>query len=426
MSHACSEYQLLSRRGFLRGAGALLGTALLPAWLPRVALAAEDPAPRDVIVSIYLRGGSDGLSLCVPHGDPHYYKARPTLSVPPPDSNRPKRGLDLDGFFAFPAALAQLLPAFRAGECAVVHATGAVANRWSRSHFDAQRWMDVGKPSDSSLTSGWLARHLASVTPVRDSAALRGVSLNSALTESLRGGPHTLPVPDVQRFAYDGGWPEIDDIVEVWTRSYAAAPDPLRLAAEQTRETLALLRRVDVANYRPGGQVTYPTCDLGRALKSAAALIRAEVGVEAIAVDTYGWDTHDDQGTMDGYLGQLMTDLAQSLAAFHGDLHAAGTRYTVVVMSEFGRSVAENESLGTEHGTGNAMLLLGPAVMGGKVHGTWPGLHPDQLFERQDLRVTTDYRDVLSEVLMRRLHNPATEVVFPEFRPHPLNVVRSG
>jgi uncharacterized protein (DUF1501 family) len=417
-NHACSEYRELSRRGFLRGATALMGAALMPAWLPRVAMAAGDPGERDVIVSIYLRGGADGLSICVPHGEKHYYTARPTLAVPPPDSKRAKRAIDLDGFFGFPTPFAPLVPIYKSGELLVVHATGAIANRWSRSHFDAQRWMEVGKPSDSTLASGWLARHLAATAPMTPGAALRGVSLMPGMAESLRQGPLSLPVPDPSRFSYDGGWREIADMEAVLTRSYERGPDLLRAAAEQTRATMALLKRIDLPRYAPAGGATYPDSELGRALKAAAALIRSEIGVEAIAVDHHGWDTHDDQGTLDGYLGQQLQELAQALAAFHADLAGAGkTRYVLVAMSEFGRSLAENESHGTEHGTGNAMLLMGRGIAGGRVLADWPGLHRDQLFERQDVRVTTDYRDVLAEVVQKRLGNADIGAVFPGLMP---------
>ncbi|MGV3618457.1 MAG: DUF1501 domain-containing protein [Fimbriimonas sp.] len=424
-NHACSEYRELSRRGFLRGATALVGTALMPAWLPRVALAADERSERDVIVSIYLRGGADGLSLCVPHGEKAYYAARPTLAVPPPDSKRAKRALDLDGFFGFPVPFAPLVPIYKSGELLVVHATGAIANRWSRSHFDAQRWMEVGKPSDSTLASGWLARHLASTAPMVPNAALRGVSLMPGMAESLRQGPLSLPVPDPGRFAYDGGWREIADMEAVLKRSYERAPDLLRVAAEQTRATMGLLRRIDLPRYAPAGGAAYPDTDLGRSLRAAAALIRSEIGVEAIAVDHHGWDTHDDQGTLDGYLGQQLDELARALAAFHADLAGAGKRrYVLVAMSEFGRALAENESHGTEHGTGNAMLLMGPGIFGGRVLANWPGLHRDQLFERQDLRVTTDYRDVLAEVVQKRLGNGDIGAVFPGLTPKIHGVTR--
>jgi uncharacterized protein (DUF1501 family) len=414
----CSEYQVLSRRGFLRGGAALLGAGLMPAWLPRVALGAEPSAERDVIVALHLRGGSDGLSLLVPHGDKHYYAARPRLAVPPPDSRRAKRAHDLNGFFGLPDPFAPLLPLYHAGHLLPIHATGAIANRWSRSHFDAQHWMDVGKPSDSSTQSGWLARHLETVPPMRPEAPLRGVSLMPALAESLRGGPDSLPLPDPKRFAFEGGWQEMSDMEAVLRASYDRAPDAVRIAAERTRATIALLSRVDLANYRPAGGAAYPDTDLGRALRASAALIRAEIGVEAIAVDHHGWDTHDDQGTLDGFLSQQMAELAQALAAFHSDVYGSGvSRFTLVVVSEFGRALAENESGGTEHGTANAMFLIGPHVSGRQVIAEWPGLHRDQLFERQDLRVTIDYRDVLAEVLRKRAGNTQLGAVFPGLTP---------
>jgi uncharacterized protein (DUF1501 family) len=245
------------------------------------------------------------------------------------------------------------------------------------------------------------------------------------MAESLRQGPLTLPVPDPGRFAYEGGWSEIADMEAILTRSYARAPDLVRAAAEQTRATMALLKRIDLPRYVPAGGAAYPDSELGRALRAAAALIRSDIGVEAIAVDHHGWDTHDDQGTLDGYLGMQMDELARGLAALHADLNGANhRRYVVVALSEFGRALNENESHGTEHGTANAMFVMGPAIAGGRVVADWPGLHRDQLFERQDLRVTIDYRDVLAEVVQKRLGNPNVEAVFPGLTPKPRNLIK--
>lgn len=423
----CSEYHSLTRRGFLQGSAAVLTGALMPAWLPRVAMAADGPGSnRDVIIALHLRGGADGLSMLVPHGDRNYYVARPRLSVPPPDSSRNKRAIDLNGFFGFPAPFAPLIPVYQAGQLLGIHATGAIANRWTRSHFDAQHWMDVGKPSDSSLMSGWLGRHLASVPAATPGAPLRGVSLIPSLADSLREGPGTMAVPNPSQYAFQGGWSDLADMEAVLRASYERAPEPMRLAAEQTRATMALLQKVDVDHYRPSGAASYPESDLGRALRSAAALIRAEIGVEAIAVDNHGWDTHNLQGTLDGYLSQQMDDLAKAMYAFWLDLGNSGvTHYTMVVLSEFGRSVDENENGGTEHGTANAMFLMGPNVAGGRVLAEWPGLQRDQLFERQDLRVTIDYRDVLAEVLQKRLGNTQIGTVFPGLTPKPRGVIRA-
>lgn len=413
----CPEYLDLTRRGFLQGSAGLALGALMPAWLPRITLAESDSSDRDVIVSIFLRGGADGLSICVPHGDRAYYTARPTLAVPPPDSKRAKRALDLDGFFGFSAPFTPLLGAFRSKELLIAHAVGTLASPTTRSHFDAQRWLDVGKPADSGLSSGWLGRHLATVPPSRAGATLRGVSLMPSQAESLRDGPASLPVPNPARFSFDGGYLEVEEMAGLLQRSYDRAPEPLRLAAEQTRATMALLSTVNLGSYRPLGGATYPETDVGQALRSAAALIRADVGIEAIAVDSHGWDTHDNQGTLDGYLAQHMDALAKALAAFHADLSTSGRRYVCVVMSEFGRAVAENDNHGTEHGTANAMLVMGPRVKGGRVLTKWPGLGRDHLYEGQDLRPTLDYRAILAEILAKRLLNARTEEVFPNFTP---------
>ncbi len=415
-SAGCDEYERLSRRGFLALSGGAAAAALLPAWLPRVALATDACTSRDVLVTIFLRGAADGLSLCVPHGDPAYYAARPTIAVPRPDSGAPLRAIDLDGFFGLPPALAPLMEAYDAGELLIAHACGT--HDPSRSHFDGQRFIEVGRPSDTSLFTGWIGRHLQRVSPISPNAVLRGVGLNYGLARALVGGPQTLPIADLDAFGLDGApgtreW-RSDAIIDM----YAAFGGPMRATAETTAATTALLDAIDFAGYTPGGGAVYGTDDFGRALKSSAALIRADVGVEAIAVDLEGWDTHVNQGTLDGALAALMASLAANVAAFRTDVIThAGRNVTIAIISEFGRQLAENGGFGCDHGHGNAMMLLGRHIQGGRVLATWPGLAPEQLFEGRDLEVTLDFRDILAEIVALRLDNPDLPFVFPGYTP---------
>jgi uncharacterized protein (DUF1501 family) len=415
--HCCSEYLQLSRRQFLASTGGAAVALSVPAWLPRVAMADSYCSSRDIIVSVFLRGAADGLTMCVPHAEDAYYAARPLLSIPRPDSSSPFRAIDLDGFFGFPQPLSPLLTAYNAGHLLVVHACGSTNP--SRSHFDAMRYMEVGKPADETLFTGWLGRHLASIPPLTPGSILRGLGIGHGLQQSLHSGPKTLPIPQPEAFGLSA-----PPVSEAGLRSaiadmYQAAGGELWAATETTLATIDLLDTINFSGYQPAGGAVYPIDAFGMALKSTAALIKAEVGVEAVAIDIEGWDTHNAQGTAEGgVLPSLMTTLAGGLAAFHLDIFAGnGRNVTVVVMSEFGRRVAENGSEGTDHGHGNAMLVLGSNIAGGRVLTQWPGLAPGQLFEGLDLEVTTDFRDILAEIVFRRLANPNLDIVFPQYTP---------
>lgn len=421
-SHACAEYDALSRRNFLAlssaSALAVGVAAAAPAWLPRVALAKDHRGgARDVIVSVFLRGAADGLSMCVPWGEAAYYEARPNLCVPRPDSGLPDAGIDLgDGMFALNPRMAALMPAYLNGHLLIVHATGSTDP--TRSHFEGQRYMEVGLPGSAALSTGWLGRHLANVTPAHPDSLLRAVGISSGLQRTLVGAPQTIPIPDLDLFGLTGNPPTSPARQAVLAGLYSIAPDPLHAAALTTIATIDLLNSIDFVGYAPAGGAAYPESEVGTAFKSIAALIKAEVGVEAIALDVLGWDTHVNQGTLAGTMSNLLGQLAGALGAFYADMFAEQSpRVTVVVMSEFGRRLLENGSAGTDHGHGNAMLVLGQCIAGGRVLTQWPGLQPEQLFEHRDLGVTIDYRDILAEIVQNRLGNPDLPTVFPGFTP---------
>lgn len=427
MSHpedcGCNEYNELTRRQFLGGAAAAGAAAtffepIFPAWLPKVVLAESADTTRDVVVSVFLRGGSDGLSLCVPFFDANYYAGRPNIAIPRPDSAAANRGLALDDRFAFPQALAPLVPAYQNGDLLVVHATGSIDP--SRSHFDAQRFMEVGKPRDPNVVTGWLGRHLATSTPMRSNAPLRALGLSSGLAKTLVGGPRTLPIPDPANFAIAGSTSTRTERANWLREDYSPGPEPVRSSALDALNTIELLRVIDFTGYRPAGGATYPNNGFGRGMRSTAALIKADIGVEAIQLDLGGWDTHSNQDPLAGSMYNTMLTLANSLAAFHADVIASGfaQNVTVVILSEFGRNVRQNGSLGTDHGRGNCMFLMGRHIAGGRVLvNSWPGLAREQLEAGQDLRVTLDHRDILAEVVRNRLGNPNLNVVFPDYVP---------
>ncbi len=418
-SPGCQEYNDLSRRQFLRGAAsAALASTLVPAWLPQVSYAQHHSSSRDTLVSLYLRGGTDGLSLCVPYGDPNYYAAgvRPTLAVARPDSRGANRALDLDGFFGLPPAMAALRDAYNAKHLLMVHATGSTSA--THSHFDAQRYMEVGKPEDINLQTGWLGRHLASVAPLQANAPLRALSLGFTLPTTLAGADKTTATPNPDGVVLADN-PRYAQQTRDWlNQAYAPTSAPVQTAASCALQTLDLLHSINFAGYVPANGVTYPNSLLGRSLKSAAALIKAQVGVEAIHTDYGLWDTHSQQGVIYGYMAGLMQDFAQSLGAFHADVIAdKRNQTTLVAVSEFGRTVQENASQGTDHGHGNVMFLMGGDIKGGRVLSKWPGLHHDQLYQGADLQVTIDHRDILAEVVAKRLGNANLDVVFPGYAP---------
>lgn len=414
----CPEYLELSRRGFIgAGGGLVLAAAGLPAWLPNVVYAQDACTDRDIIISIFLRGAADGLTLCVPHTEDDYYNARPTLAVPRPDSSDPNKATDLDGTFGFPPMLTPLIPAYQAGHLLLVHACGSTNS--SRSHFDAMRFMEVGKPADPAVTTGWLGRHLASSAAMVPSAILRAVGINIGLQQSLKSAPLTLPIPNLDVFGLTGANSTLAARKQALNDMYSLVDEPVRSAALNSHLTSDLLDTINFVGYQPDGGAVYPDDHFGYSLKSTAALIKADVGVEAVALDLGNWDTHIDQGLVQGgTIFNLATSLGAGLAAFHADMFSGnGRNITVLVMSEFGRRLLQNGSAGTDHGHGNVMFVLGNNIAGGRVLTNWPGLSPGDLFEGRDLEVTIDFRDILAEVVSQRLMNGNLSFVFPDYTP---------
>ena len=425
-SCGCDEYRELSRRGFIGAAGAVSIAAMAaPAWLPRVSLAKDyRGGQRDVMISIFLRGAADGLSMCVPFSESNYYTLRPTIAVPRPDSGDPSRCTDLGVSvagpngptgFGLPPGMMALLPAFQAGNLLFVHAAGSTDP--SRSHFDAQRFMEVGKPRDPSLVTGWLGRHLASTPPDHPESLLRAVSISTSLPRTLVGGPKTLPIPNLDTFGLTGATGTVASRTVPIRSMYDGTSEPLRSIGLNTLSTIDLLNTINFSGYAPAGGAVYPTNSFGTAMKSSAALIKAQVGVEAISIDLTGWDTHENQGTTQGTMHTLMMTLATALAAFNTDMTAGvAPTYSLVCMSEFGRRAAQTGT-GTDHGHGNVMLVMGNAIAGGRVLTQWPGLGPGQLYQNLDLQVTIDYRDIVAEIAASRLGNSDMAYLFPGYTP---------
>lgn len=387
----------VTRRGLMVGASlALLGWATRQSALAQLAIGPRVEA-RNVTVVVFLRGGADGLSLLVPHGDDAYYRERPALSVPKSKLH------DLDGFFGLHPAMTPLLPLYEAGILAPVHAVGS--DDQTRSHFEAMDTMERGLARREGPQSGWVARYLAASEPI-DPSPLRAVALGYTTPTSLVGATNSTTLASLGNYALRA--PE--GARNALERMYEAGRDEVSHAGRETLEVLKTLERVDAAHYRPSNGATYPESDLGLGLKQVACLVRANVGMEVACLDKGGWDTHVGQGAESGWMPTQLDDLAKSLAAFAADLGSEMSRVNVVVMSEFGRRIAENAGLGTDHGHGGAMFLLGGDVRGGKVHAKWPGL--DHPVGPGDLMVTTDYRAVLSELLHKRMGLATPNAVF--------------
>ena len=415
-----------SRRDFLRTSALAPISTALPNWMPRLAFAPHQSAPRgDVLVVVFLRGAADTLNMVVPHGDEAYYSLRPSLGIPRPDDAGAKtagRALDLDGFFGLHPALAPLLPAWREKHLAIVHACGAPDE--SRSHFKAMELMERGVTDERGPASGWIGRHLASLDTGNNSP-LRAVGLGEIPQRSLYGAVPISALRSIADFHLGGDAAAVAQMRAAIASLYAGS-DTLGQLGQETLDILDILQKLD-PTAAPSSSAAYPSSDFGLGLRQISMLVKAEVGLEVAAIDVGGWDTHFAQGSVEGQMPALMADLASGLAAFHEDLHDHAGHVSVVVMSEFGRRAYENASLGTDHGHGSMMMLMGGNVDGGKVHGRWPGLSEGQLFGPGDLAVTTDYRQVLGELLARRLNNPDLASVFPGFEsPGILDLFKQG
>lgn len=412
----CPEYDRLSRRGFL---GASVAATAASIALPRTAFAHKLGGTRPTLIGIFMRGALDGLSTVVPYGDADLYSARGTLAVGAPGTQN--GALDLDGYFGLNPNAVGLLAPFLAGNLAFVHAMGSPDP--SRSHFDAMRTMEAGTPNNpaSSEASGWLARHLQSVLPA-GTGGLRGMALNNLIPRVLGVAPSTLPIVDPSRFDLSGRAASAAARRAALGAGYAATVDPLAPAAASTFSSIDRLSGIDFAGYVPANGATYPVSAFGTVMRDIAVMIKADLGLEVAHYDYGGWDHHHNQGPLQGDLAEMLSDLSSALEAFWLDMQGMEDRYLLYAKSEFGRRVVPNGNAGTDHGSGGLMLAMGHRVVGGEVHGPWPTLAPNQL-EGGDLRVMTDYRDVIAEILEAGLGGTDIGYVFANHTVAPVGVV---
>ncbi|MGA2337135.1 MAG: DUF1501 domain-containing protein [Terriglobales bacterium] len=400
----------ITRRVFLKGgAMSVVGMAAVPGFLARAAMAADAAQPYRRLVVIFQRGAADGLNIVVPHGAAEYYTMRPTIAIPQRDV------IDLDGFFGLHPGMSALKPLWDARQLAIVHAAGSPDP--TRSHFDAQDFMESGTPGVKSTEDGWLNRALVATGDPQKDAAFRAVALGTALPRMLSGQAPALAVGNVNDFGVAPRNPQAQPLANTFESMYAASVDAvLHGTAQETFDAVKMLKAADPAKYRPAPGVVYPKGRFGDALKQTAQLVKANLGVQVAFTDIGGWDHHVNEGASDGQLGRLLKEFSVSLAAFWQDLGALAEETVVVTMSEFGRTARENGTRGTDHGHANVMFVMGGAVRGGKVYGRWPGLANEQLYEQRDLALTTDFRQVMAEAVARQLGNPRPERVFPGFR----------
>jgi len=417
MSYECCEGKRpvkFSRRYFMKQGGiAMVGLSTMPAFLQR-AIAATPASGKNQLVVLFQRGAADGLNIVVPFAESNYYRMRPSIAIPEPRRGGADCAVDLDGFFGLHPSLAALAPIFHKNELAIVHAAGSPDP--TRSHFDAQDFMESGTPGLKATEDGWLNRALESV-PLENASPFRAVAMGANLPRMLRGSAAAIALPDVKQFKVVAQNSSMNHVAEGgFEAMYAQTVDHvLRGTGTETFEAIDMLRKADPGKYQPENGADYGKSRLGQSLQQIGQLLKADIGTEVLFVDSGGWDNHVNEGGTQGQLANLLRDLGQGMAAFRQDIGDRMANIVFVTMSEFGRTAKENGNRGTDHGHANCMFVMGGNVKGGKVYGRWPGLSEGQLNEGRDLALATDFRSVLGEILSTHLGVRNLSPVFPGF-----------
>lgn len=407
----------MDRRFFLKSSGIGLASfglmAAAPDFLHQFAGAAtlgRGFGKKKVLVTIFQRGAVDGLNVVVPHGEDQYYKLRPTLAIAPP--NKTDGALDLDGYFGLHPAMASLEPFWKSKQLAIIDAVGSPDN--TRSHFDAQDYMESGTPGNKGTKDGWLNRVLQG-TKAKDESPFRAVAMTQQLPRSLYGRAPSVAMSNLADFSIKAGIYSADmkgGFEGIYEQN---ARDVLGETGKETFQAVNFLKDANPSQFKPENGAEYPNSALGRSLQQIAQLIKAGVGLEVAFAEAGGWDTHVNEGNARGQLANLLRDFANSIAAFGTDLGKRMDDVVLVTMSEFGRTARENGTRGTDHGHANAMFVLGNSVKGGKVYGDFRGLKNDKLYEGRDLDVTTDFRDVFAEAAYKHIGNKDLAAIFPGY-----------
>jgi uncharacterized protein (DUF1501 family) len=409
----------ITRRIFLRNSAlAVVGTTAIPSFLTRAAWGAVAPGTRNKrLVVIFQRGAADGLNIVVPHGEPQYYAMRPSINIPR------KAVLDLDGFFGLHPALASFEPLWQQRHLAIVHAAGSPDP--TRSHFDAQDFMESGTPGVKITDDGWLNRSLHAMPTPSPKSAFRAIALGPSLPRILSGAEPAVAMNNINDFSIGGRNARVSPAATAFEAMYDHSVDSvLHGTGEETFDAVKMLKAADPGKYTPSPGVNYPKGRFGDSLRQLAQLIKANLGVQVAFADIGGWDHHVNEGSTEGQIANVLTEFSQSITAFWADLGDLGEDTVVVTMSEFGRTARENGNRGTDHGHANVMFVLGGPVRGGRVYGRWPGLDQSQLYEGRDLALTTDFRQVISEAVARHMGNPKLANVFPGFDNQPGKFLR--
>jgi uncharacterized protein (DUF1501 family) len=417
----------MDRRVFMKsGALALVTMGLSPSFLRRTAFGAElvkgaarnGAARGKTLICLFQRGAADALNVVVPFGEPAYYRLRPSIAIPRPTLGAGGAGaVDLDGFFGLHPALAPMKPLWDMGILAPVHAVGSPSS--TRSHFDAQDYVETGTLDQRGTRDGWLNRYLATQGTCEAGCAhdatpspFRAVAMTQQTPRMLEGPAPTIAMNSLDEFTVRAAGPAADRLEALYRTGSA---DVVHAAGGEMFEAVKILKAADPQRYLPRNGAEYPNTQFGQRLKQIAQLIKADVGLEVAFADVGGWDTHVNQGGSTGQLAARLDDFAKSIAALVADLGDRMADVTIMTMSEFGRTVRQNGNGGTDHGHASALFVIGGDVRGRKVYGRWPGLEPEQLYEGRDLALTTDFRSVFSEVASKHLGASRLDALFPGF-----------
>jgi uncharacterized protein (DUF1501 family) len=424
---------MLTRRGFIKGSGiALVGVGLLggiPAFAAEAALSEKKKRlykKNKVLVCIFQRGAMDGLMAVTPFTDTNLQAARPNLflsaAASSPGGAAPL--IDLDGCFGMHPMMKSFEPFYRDGRLAIIHGIGSPNN--TRSHFDAQDYMESGTPFNKGTSSGWLNRAVGLLG--HDHATpFQAVSLTSELPRSFYGDNSCVAISNLQDFALQlkGNPMSMNNTATSFEDLYdQTTPGLLQQAGKESFDAMKLLKKSDIKNYQPANQAVYPGTALGNALKQIAQLIKMDIGLEVAFAEHGGWDTHYNQGGATGIFANNVADLSNSITAFWMDLGALQDDVTVMTMTEFGRTVHQNGTGGTDHGRASCNFILGNQVQGGKVHGNIQSLAIENLEDGRDLPVTTDFRSVFSEVADKHLFIQNDHILFPDWTGKGIGVMK--
>ena len=410
----------VTRRFFLKSSGlAMVSLAAAPSFLKRTALGqslAGSSKDHPIIIAIFQRGAMDGISAVVPFADKSYYNVRPNIAIPQPKSGSNETAIDLDGHFGLHPALAPFKSLYDASQLAIIHAIGSPDN--TRSHFDAQDYMESGTPGNKGTQDGWLNRYLQAKREPK-ATAFRAVSLTANLPRTLLGPSPAIAMTNIGDFGVRAGQGN-GQVAKGFEELYAQnMSDVLHGTGKEAFEAVKMLKKANPQQYQPASGASYPRSPFGQALLQIAQLIKSDIGVEVAFTDVGGWDTHANQGNARGQLANRLQDFGQGIAALYQDLGDRMRNVVILTMTEFGRTIRQNGSGGTDHGHASVAFALGGPVKGGKVYGEWPGLATEQLYEGRDLRLTTDFRDVFAEVAARHMGATNLDAIFPGYKPNP-------